>query len=90
MSGCFAKAFQRVPKPMISSVTSSELGPAVPPDKEHVEMYVFEVSMEIKEEDSRVSTDICDKVNKMKNVWQCYYLLSWWVLLHTAFEVAVV
>jgi hypothetical protein len=41
---------------MISSVTSSDLGPAVPPDKEHVEVYVFEVSMEIKEEDGRVST----------------------------------
>ncbi|PNF22091.1 hypothetical protein B7P43_G08891 [Cryptotermes secundus] len=53
VSACFAKAFQRVPKPMISSITSSDLGPAVPPDKEHVEIYVFEVSMEIKEEDSR-------------------------------------
>jgi hypothetical protein len=42
---------------MISSVTSSDLGPAVPPDKEHVEKYVFEVSMEIKEEDGQVSTD---------------------------------
>jgi hypothetical protein len=56
VSACFAKAFQRVPKSMISSVTSSDLGPAVPPDKEHVEVYVFEVSMEIKEEDGRVST----------------------------------
>jgi hypothetical protein len=43
---------------MISSVTSSDLGPAVPPDKDHVEDYVFEVSMEIKEDDCRVSTDI--------------------------------
>jgi hypothetical protein len=42
---------------MISSVTSSDLGPAVPPDKEHAEIYIFEVSMEIKEDDGRVSTD---------------------------------
>jgi hypothetical protein len=56
VSACFAKAFQRVPKSMISSVTSSDLGQAVPPDKEHVEVYIFEVSMEIKEEDGRVST----------------------------------
>ncbi|XP_069685787.1 rab GTPase-activating protein 1-like isoform X2 [Periplaneta americana] len=53
VSACFAKAFQRVPKSMISSVTSSDLGPAAPPDKEHVEVYIFEVSMEIKEEDGR-------------------------------------
>lgn len=72
MSACFAKAFQRVPKPMISSITSSDLGPAVPPDKEHVEIYVFEVSMEIKEEDSRVSTDMCDRVKKIKNIYRNY------------------
>ena len=56
VSACFAKAFQRVPKSMISSVTSADLGPPLPPDKEHVEVYVFEVSMEIKEEDGRVIT----------------------------------
>jgi hypothetical protein len=28
----------------------------VPPDREHVEVFVFEVSMEIKEEDGRVIT----------------------------------
>lgn len=55
VSACFAKAFQRVPKSMNNSVTSSDLGPAVPPDREHVEVYVFEVSMEIKEDDGRVS-----------------------------------
>jgi hypothetical protein len=55
VSACFAKAFQRVPKSMITSVTSPDLGPLVPPDKEHVEVYIFEVSMEIKEEDGRVS-----------------------------------
>ncbi|XP_021936280.1 rab GTPase-activating protein 1-like [Zootermopsis nevadensis] len=53
VSACFAKAFQRVPKSMNNSVTSSDLGPAVPPDREHVEVYVFEVSMEIKEDDGR-------------------------------------
>ncbi|KAJ9597184.1 hypothetical protein L9F63_026925, partial [Diploptera punctata] len=53
VSACFAKAFQRVPKSMITSVTSSDLGPATVSDKEHVEVYVFEVSMEIKEEDGR-------------------------------------
>ncbi|XP_066994265.2 rab GTPase-activating protein 1 isoform X4 [Anabrus simplex] len=52
VSACFAKAFQRVPKSMISSVTSADLGSA-PPDKEHTEIFVFEVSMEIKEEDGR-------------------------------------
>jgi hypothetical protein len=56
VSACFAKAFQRVPKSMITSVTSADLGPPLPPDKEHVEVYVFEVSMEIKEEDGRVSS----------------------------------
>jgi len=56
VSACFAKAFQRVPKSMITSVTSADLGPPVPPDKEHVEVFVFEVSMEIKEEDGRVIT----------------------------------
>jgi hypothetical protein len=56
VSACFAKAFQRVPKSMITSVTSADLGPPVPSDKEHVEVYIFEVSMEIKEEDGRVNT----------------------------------
>ena len=56
VSACFAKAFQRAPKSMITSVTSSDLGQPVPPDKEHVEVFVFEVSMEIKEEDGRVIT----------------------------------
>jgi hypothetical protein len=73
---------------MISSVTSSDLGPAVPPDKEHVEKYVFEVSMEIKEED-QVSIGICARVKKIKNVYQCYCLSLWWLLWHTAFEIAV-
>ncbi|XP_063234161.1 rab GTPase-activating protein 1-like isoform X3 [Bacillus rossius redtenbacheri] len=51
VSSCFAKAFQRVPRSMINSVTSADL--PVPPDKEHIEIFVFEVSMEIKEEDGR-------------------------------------
>jgi hypothetical protein len=55
---------------MISSVTSSDLGPAVPPDKEH-EIFIFEVSMEIKEEDGRVSTDISNTVKGRKNVFHC-------------------
>nr|CAD7410066.1 unnamed protein product [Timema cristinae] len=55
VSSCFAKAFQRVPRSMITSVTSVEgQDPlAGPQDKEHVEVFVFEVSMEIKEEDGR-------------------------------------
>ncbi|CAG2057931.1 unnamed protein product [Timema podura] len=55
VSSCFSKAFQRVPRSMISSVTSVEgQDPlAGPQDKEHVEVFVFEVSMEIKEEDGR-------------------------------------
>ncbi|KAK7869744.1 hypothetical protein R5R35_008281 [Gryllus longicercus] len=52
VSACFAKAFQRVPKSMISSVTSADLGPSLP-EKDHVEVFIFEVNMEIKEEDGK-------------------------------------
>lgn len=47
MSACFAKAFQRIPSSMTSSLVQSDAG------GKNVQVYVFEVTMEIKEEDGR-------------------------------------
>lgn len=56
VSSCFAKAFQRVPKSLTASV-NSELGNGDPMEMLNrsggLQMFIFEVSMEIKEEDGR-------------------------------------
>lgn len=49
VSACFAKAFQRIPSSMTSSLVQSDAG------GKNVQVYVFEVTMEIKEEDGRGS-----------------------------------
>ncbi|KAJ1520718.1 hypothetical protein ONE63_003815 [Megalurothrips usitatus] len=48
----FVKAFNRVPRSMTSSVTG-DLGSSTPQQNSSNNVYVFEVSLEIKEEDSR-------------------------------------
>lgn len=57
--GCFAKAFQRVPRSMSSSVASAaEMSSSIttlPDAQKSTLMYVFEVNLEIKEDDGRVS-----------------------------------
>lgn len=54
---CFAKAFQRVPRSMSSSVTSAVdmmTGSITALPEPRTLMYVFEVNLEIKEEDGKV------------------------------------
>lgn len=54
--GCFAKAFQRVPRSMSSSVTSAAdmTGSITTLSEARTLMYVFEVNLEIKEDDGKV------------------------------------
>lgn len=61
-TGCFAKAFQRVPRSMSSSVASAgDMSSSITtiPDTQRTLMYVFEVNLEIKEDDGRVSQRKC-------------------------------
>ncbi|XP_019866327.2 rab GTPase-activating protein 1-like isoform X3 [Aethina tumida] len=55
VSGCFAKAFQRVPRSMSSSVTSAAdmTGSITTLSEARTLMYVFEVNLEIKEDDGK-------------------------------------
>lgn len=55
-AACFAKAFQRVPKSMTSSVTSAVdmTGSITTLSEARTLMYVFEVSLEIKEDEGKV------------------------------------
>ncbi|XP_044261828.1 rab GTPase-activating protein 1-like isoform X1 [Tribolium madens] len=55
VSACFAKAFQRVPRSMSSSVTSAldMTGSITTIPEARTLMYVFEVSLEIKEDDGK-------------------------------------
>lgn len=55
-AACFAKAFQRVPKSMTSSVTSAidMTGSITTLSEARTLMYVFEVSLEIKEDEGKV------------------------------------
>uniref|UniRef100_A0AAR5PSH0 Rab-GAP TBC domain-containing protein n=1 Tax=Dendroctonus ponderosae TaxID=77166 RepID=A0AAR5PSH0_DENPD len=58
VSACFAKAFQRAPKSMSSSVTSASdmmCGSITALPEPRTLMYVFEVNLEIKEEDGKGS-----------------------------------
>ncbi|KAG5896484.1 hypothetical protein JTB14_005864 [Gonioctena quinquepunctata] len=55
VSSCFAKAFQRVPRSMSSSVTSAidMTGSVTTISEARTLLYVFEVSLEIKEDDGK-------------------------------------
>lgn len=57
-AACFAKAFQRAPKSMTSSVTSAldmMTGSITTLSEARTLMYVFEVSLEIKEDEGKVN-----------------------------------
>ncbi|KAJ3641745.1 hypothetical protein Zmor_028224 [Zophobas morio] len=63
VSGCFAKAFQRVPRSMSSSVTSAvDMTGSITtlPDARTL-MYVFEVSLEIREDDGKGTFSVVGK-----------------------------
>ncbi|KAJ8680841.1 hypothetical protein QAD02_016628 [Eretmocerus hayati] len=55
VSSCFAKAFQRFPRSMTNSLTSSDFNNGSNPigDKINTRIFTFEVNMEIKEEDGK-------------------------------------
>ncbi|CAH1128718.1 unnamed protein product [Ceutorhynchus assimilis] len=58
VSACFAKAFQRVPRSMSSSVTSAAdmmSGSIITLPEARTLMYVFEVNLEVKEDDGKGS-----------------------------------
>lgn len=64
VSGCFAKAFQRVPRSMSSSVASAaEMSSSIVtiPDTQRTLVYVFEVNLEIKEDDGRGNFSVVPK-----------------------------
>lgn len=57
VTACFAKAFQRVPRSMSSSVASAMdmmTGSITTLSEARTLMYVFEVNLEIKEDDGKV------------------------------------
>lgn len=56
LSACFAKAFQRVPKSMTSSIASAAdmTGSITQLNEARILMYVFEVGLEIKEDEGKV------------------------------------
>ncbi|XP_044593571.1 rab GTPase-activating protein 1-like isoform X2 [Cotesia glomerata] len=51
VSSCFAKAFQRIPKSLTSSLTPSDFSSLN--EKTNSRVFIFEVTMELKEEDGR-------------------------------------
>ncbi|XP_046612096.1 rab GTPase-activating protein 1-like isoform X1 [Neodiprion virginianus] len=54
VSACFAKAFQRIPRSMTSSLTSSDFNGFNPGnEKSNSRVFIFEVTMEVKEEDGK-------------------------------------
>ncbi|XP_011506211.1 PREDICTED: rab GTPase-activating protein 1-like isoform X2 [Ceratosolen solmsi marchali] len=55
VSSCFAKAFQRFPRSMTNSLTGSDFNNGFNPtnDKVNSRVFIFEVTMEIKEEDGK-------------------------------------
>ncbi|XP_011304612.1 rab GTPase-activating protein 1-like isoform X2 [Fopius arisanus] len=54
VSACFAKAFQRIPRSMTSSVTSTELNNSFnQAERINSRVFIFEVTLEVKEEDGR-------------------------------------
>ncbi|XP_024946020.1 rab GTPase-activating protein 1 isoform X2 [Cephus cinctus] len=54
VSACFAKAFQRIPRSMTNSLTGSDFnGFNAGSEKANSRVFIFEVSMEIKEEDGK-------------------------------------
>jgi hypothetical protein len=63
VSACFAKAFQRVPRSMSSSVTSAidMTGSITTLPEARTLMYVFEVSLEIKEDDGKGTFSVVGK-----------------------------
>ncbi|XP_008551908.1 rab GTPase-activating protein 1-like isoform X1 [Microplitis demolitor] len=52
VSSCFAKAFQRIPKSLTSSLTPSDFT-GLGSEKTNSRVFIFEVTMELKEEDGR-------------------------------------
>ncbi|XP_053987181.1 rab GTPase-activating protein 1-like [Hylaeus anthracinus] len=56
VSACFSKAFHRIPRSMTSSLTSSDFnGFNIGSEKTNSRVFIFEVTMEIKEEDGKGS-----------------------------------
>ncbi|XP_020707377.2 rab GTPase-activating protein 1-like isoform X2 [Athalia rosae] len=54
VSACFAKAFQRIPRSMTSSLTGSDFnGFNAGSEKSNSRVFIFEVTMEVKEEDGK-------------------------------------
>ncbi|XP_014214371.1 rab GTPase-activating protein 1-like isoform X2 [Copidosoma floridanum] len=55
VSSCFAKAFQRFPRSMTNSLTGSDFNNGFNPvnDKANSRVFIFEVTMEVKEEDGK-------------------------------------
>lgn len=54
VSACFAKAFQRIPRSMTSSLTGSDFnGFNAGNEKGNTRVFIFEVTMEVKEEDGK-------------------------------------
>lgn len=55
MSNCFSKAFQRFPRSMTNSLTGSDFNNGFNPsgDKVNTKTFIFEVSLEIKEDDGK-------------------------------------
>ncbi|XP_077268303.1 GTPase activating protein and centrosome-associated isoform X3 [Temnothorax americanus] len=53
VSACFSKAFHRIPRSMTSSLTSSDFNGFNPGEKVNSRVFIFEVTMEIKEEDGK-------------------------------------
>ncbi|XP_058799127.1 rab GTPase-activating protein 1-like isoform X2 [Phymastichus coffea] len=55
VSSCFAKAFQRFPRSMTNSLTGNDYNNGFNPssDKTNARVFIFEVTMEIKEEDGK-------------------------------------
>ncbi|XP_015113735.1 rab GTPase-activating protein 1-like [Diachasma alloeum] len=56
VSACFAKAFQRIPRSMTSSQTSTDFNNGFnQAERSNSRVFIFEVTMEVKEEDGRGS-----------------------------------
>ncbi|XP_063972215.1 rab GTPase-activating protein 1-like isoform X2 [Diachasmimorpha longicaudata] len=56
VSACFAKAFQRIPRSMTSSLTSTDFNNGFnQAERSNSRVFIFEVTMEVKEEDGRGS-----------------------------------
>ncbi|XP_017764790.1 PREDICTED: rab GTPase-activating protein 1-like [Eufriesea mexicana] len=62
VSACFSKAFHRIPRSMTSSLTGSDFnGFNIGSEKTNSRVFIFEVTMEIKEEDGKGGFSIVPK-----------------------------